>query len=132
MTTGAPSPDGIVLCEWYDGKIFQTRQFHQSSLDPFPKTLPDLPVVPKPKAQTKFKTGDKVRSTAGSPDMILGIVPPDATLNDQVECYWTQPGKEATDKEPATPEIKRGVLFFLRQLALMSPSQPATPEPSSD
>ncbi len=74
---------------------------------------------PKPVPQTKFKTGDKVRSTTGSGEMTLGNVPDDATMETQVECYWTQPAVAKTEKAPAIEEGPRSTMFFLGQLALV-------------
>lgn len=66
--------------------------------------------------QTKFKTGDAVRSVTGSPNMILGTVNPEHTMNDQVECNWI----DDDGKGHAT-------LFFLGQLALLSEVSSAEP-----
>ncbi len=112
--------DEVATCQWFDGKMIQSQKCHINALEIFTKPKPK-PVVPKVVTpQTKFKTGDKVRARNGSPDMVLGEVPPDATLNDQVECLWTQAAQPATDKTPATPEMKHAPLFFLHQLILLN------------
>jgi uncharacterized protein YodC (DUF2158 family) len=44
---------------------------------------------PKP----PFQTGDLVRLKSGGPVMTLGLVQPDSTLNNQVECSWFLEGQ---------------------------------------
>lgn len=121
-----PCPKGIFTVQWHD-KGFQSATFHKDTLNLHvpTETTPPKVVLPTPPEPLKFKTGDRVRSNTGGPDMTLGVVWPHYTMDTQVECHWAEPAKEAiagddkTPSFPAVPETPHTTLFYLGQLVLL-------------
>ena len=125
VTNSTSTSDDTLSCEWYDGKVFQSRLFHKATLK---LHVPAAPPAPKEPIKFPFKEGDKVRSTTGSEGLTVGVTPPDADFGTQIPCHWTEPAKEAQEVMgkptiPAQPAQEHVTMFWPNQLVLVE-SQP--------